>query len=843
MQLDGGKVSAKPVLGWQGLGRAWSQRPMALACLGLVLGLCLGRSAPCSPALGWASAACALAAAALALEGRARRWLGPALCVAGLGSGLARIQPLALALDAPPAAEQRALRLQGRIVEEEGLQAASGLRRLRLDQAQVQALSGGPWRPVQGQGRASVDPLLSQGWASGDWVQLCGDLRGFDAASGPGQMDLRAYLMGRGMAWGFSPRQGWPQLRLRAGPAWNWRKALAAWRAWLGRGLAAGLSGAELGLARASLFGDKAGLARDEAQDFARAGFADVLVLSGTHFALALALWMLLAGRLTLWRRRRAWLGLAFAAAYASASGFEPPVCRAFALVGVWLLARALDLECEAVLSLAFGAILILLAQPGALWEAGFQLSFGACVSLVCLGPFLAVRLPLRWPAWLRRLGGAQLALQWALLPLLAYHFHVLSWPGLLGGLLAVLAIAVLLALGLPLAVLGGRLPGVAWLLGGLLHQVLRFLAWSTQWVTHWHGALYSAGAPAYPLVLGFLAWALVCLAHQGPARRPALGLGAAALVAWLLWPGLPWAHRHAGETRLWMLDVGQGDGLLLEFGDGRTLLMDAGPARPDAGAWSVVPAVRALGMQGLDWAAASHADADHVGGLATVLEQVPCQVLLWNGQASQEPRWLEARAMARLRRVPLRSLRAGQHGRDDGPWLVLNPLPPRRRARPAKHPDTNRASLVLRVEDWLLLTGDLPQPTERRLIKLGLKPVAVLKVGHHGSRSATGAAWVRRLRPQEALISCGARNSFGHPSAQALDALDRVHARLWRTDLQGCVALRWRAGQAVDIRPWFQAEPAALARPRLREASAWRGLDWAPEDTELNPDNAADFH
>jgi len=844
MELVGGKSSERPVLGLEGLGRAWAQRPLALACLGLALGLLLGRGLPVHAGAAWATAGLALAAAARCLEGRARRWLGLALALAGLAAGLARIQPLARSLDAALQPAQRALRLQARVVEDEGLQADSGLRRLRLDQAQTQPVGGGPWSALDGQLRASVDPQASVGWASGDRIQLCGDLHGFDPASGPGQMDLRAYLMGRGIAWGFSPRQGWPQQRLAPGPRWTLRKSLAAWRAWLGQGLAAGLDGAELGLARASLFGDKAGLARDEAQDFARAGFADVLVLSGTHFALALALWMLLAGRLTLWRRRRAWLGLAFAAAYAAASGFEPPVCRALALVGVWLLARALDLECEAPLSLAFGAILILLIQPGALWEAGFQLSFGACLSLVCLGPFLAARLPSRWPAWLRHLAGAQLALQWALLPLLAYHFHVISWPGLLGGLLAVLAIAVVLALGLPLAALGGRAPGAAWLLGGLLHQVLRFLAWAAQTVTHWHGALFAAGAPSYLMVLGFLAWALACLAYGGAYRRHGLAVSALALLAWLLWPGLAWAHRHPAETRLWMLDVGQGDSLLLEFGDGRTLLMDAGPARPDAGAWSVVPAIRVLGIQRLDWAAASHADADHVGGLATVLEQVPCDALLWNGQASQEPRWLEARAMARLKRLPLRSLRAGQHGPDDGPWVVLNPLPPRRRSRPAKHPDTNRASLVLRVEDWLMLTGDLPKPTERRLERLGLaRPVEVLKVGHHGSRSATSQGWARALHPQEALISCGARNSFGHPSAQALAALARVHARLWRTDLQGCVALRWRAGRALEIQPWFQADPAALARPRGREASPWRGQDAGPEEPELALTNPADFH
>ncbi len=98
------------------------------------------------------------AAVWLCLEGRARRWLGLALALAGLAAGLVRIQPLARALDAPLAPAQRALRLRAQIVEDEGLQADSGLRRLRLDQAQVQAVAGGPWRPVEGQLRASVDP-------------------------------------------------------------------------------------------------------------------------------------------------------------------------------------------------------------------------------------------------------------------------------------------------------------------------------------------------------------------------------------------------------------------------------------------------------------------------------------------------------------------------------------------------------------------------------------------------------------------------------------------------------------------------------------------------------------
>jgi competence protein ComEC len=289
--------------------------------------------------------------------------------------------------------------------------------------------------------------------------------------------------------------------------------------------------------------------------------------------------------------------------------------------------------------------------------------------------------------------------------------------------------------------------------------------------------------------------------------------------------PGLPWAHRHPGETRLWMLDVGQGDSLLLEFEDGRRLLVDAGPARPDAGAWVLVPVLRALGMQRLDWALATHADADHVGGLAAVLDQQACGELLWNGQASPEPYWVAAQAVAAERGIPLRALRSDWHDPADGPWRVLNPRPPKARHRPpAKHPDTNGASVVLQVQDWLLLAGDLPKAGEKRLLKAGaLQPVAVLKVGHHGSHGSSSPAWVAALRPKEALISCGARNRFGHPSPEALAALAGV--RLWRTDLQGCVALRWGGPLGLTITPWRRAGAADLARPRERGASVWKSL------------------
>lgn len=809
--------------------RAWTERPLAAAALGLALGLWLGRD------LAWTFDATALLIAGLA-GGLAAGLclvrvrvpllrLALALGLSGFSAGLARVQPLAGALRAPAEAPRTALRLQGRLRQDEGLRPGGRRQALVLDALRLQPLSGGPWETRDGALRVSVDPALAQGWLPGDRVELYGNLRPLTRPDNPGEFDERAYLLGRGIQGAFSARQGWPARRLESGAWWGPRRLALRARQALLRGLAAGLEGQSLALARGIVLRDKAGLSREDLSDYGRSGFAYLLAVAGSHFAVVLGLGLLALRLLT---RHRRWLaagGLLLGLAYALVTGFEAPVQRAFALFAVWLLARLLDLECDPLVSLAFGALAILLPQPGALWDVGFQLSFACAWAVLALGPALAAALPMGWPVRLRLLLGGLGAIQWVLLPLLAVHFHQVCWPGLPGSLISGACMAVVLALGLPLALLGAWLPGAAALLGWPLEHWLQGMDATVDALAHLPGSAFSCGLTSEWLALAFGGWVLAFLYYQGRWRRGALVVGVMLLGMGLLWPGLPWAHRHAGQTRMWMLDVGQGDSLLLEFGDGRTLLVDGGPALPDAGAWVVVPALRGLGVQSLTWVAASHADADHVGGLAWVLEQMPCGELLHNGQAVDAPSWQALRAVAARRGVPLRALRrASAPDLRDGPWTVLNPLRPRpSRRAPARRPDTNRASLVLRVQDWLLLTGDLPKPAEQRLLKLGLKSVQVLKVAHHGSSHSTSPAWAHALRPAHSLISCGPANRFGHPQAPALAALRG--SRLWRTDLQGCVRLeRWDDGRLV-LSPWKAADAGALDRASVKTASPWKNL------------------
>ena len=811
----------------KGLAAAWALRPLALAALGLALGIAgvgvLG-GALAAPAVALALMAAGVGLG-LSLGRPALPRLGPTLFLLGLSAGLWRGQGLALELQAGPGPARTGLRLQARLASDEGARLRSGRHVFVLDQVRLLALPSGDWEPYASRLRASVDLGLAQGWLPGDRVELYGTLRSVAPPDNPGEFDFRAYLLGRGVAGSFSARVGWPARRIEPGPGWTPRRLAEQARRWLVLGLAAGLSERGLQLARGIVLGDKAGLEREDLSEYARSGFADLLAVSGTHFTLALGLFLLGARLLTHSRRRQAAAGLILGLAYALITGFEAPVQRAFALFAVWLLARLWDLECEALVSLAFGGLLILLVQPGSLFEPGFQLSFACALAVLTLGPAVKRALPAHWPGGLRAVLGTLLAAQVALAPLLAFHFHQLCWPGLAAALVSGLFTAGILGLGLPLALLGGRLPGAALVLGWPLERLLRVLDASANWLSRLPGAAYSSGLPSKLLLLGFLAWALAFLAYRGPWRRLLLSTGIATLASLLVYPGLALAHQHSGLTKCWMLDVGQGDSLLLEFEDGRCLLVDGGPAKPDAGAWVVVPALRALGIQRLQWVVATHADADHVGGLAWVLDQVPCGELLVNGQASHSGVWRDLLASAERRGVPLRALRSDYaRAPSDGPWTVLAPLPPARRTRRLpKRPDTNAASVVLRVGDWLLLAGDLPKKGESKLLKRGLAPTAVLKVGHHGSQGATSAAWVAALRPAHALFSCGPDNRFGHPHAKVLAALRR--ATPWRTDLQGCVLVQHNREGRLSFEPWRPASAAFLRQPRPRLPSPWRRL------------------
>jgi competence protein ComEC len=241
----------------------------------------------------------------------------------------------------------------------------------------------------------------------------------------------------------------------------------------------------------------------------------------------------------------------------------------------------------------------------------------------------------------------------------------------------------------------------------------------------------------------------------------------------------------------MYVLDVGQGDAIVLRTPAGRWVAVDAGPriGSRDAGRQVVGPFLRRRGVSRLAALFVTHGDADHAGGARSLLDALPADVAVDPAMPLPTSPYLEYLAAVESGGGAWAAGRSGDSLLIDGVQLaVLHPSEAwmRREAR------ANEASLVLHVRYGCfdaLLMGDAGVPVEEALHDVWPN-VDVLKVGHHGSRTATGTAFLERVRPSIAVVSVG-RNRYGHPAPDVLDRLRTAAVTVFRTDRDGTVTLR----------------------------------------------------
>ncbi len=284
--------------------------------------------------------------------------------------------------------------------------------------------------------------------------------------------------------------------------------------------------------------------------------------------------------------------------------------------------------------------------------------------------------------------------------------------------------------------------------------------------------------------------------------------LVAAAAFWWLAWGEL------SDDLIVTVLDVGQGDSILVQAPGGRTMLVDGGgAARPtsgwDVGREVVVPALMARGVRRLDVLVITHPHEDHVGGLAAVVEAVPVGLVLDPMLQDESRSYARLREALAERDIPVHRATEGQRINLGGGVYadVLNPPDPRLVGTGS---DANDNSVVLRLvhgEMSVLLTGDIDRVGVLRMARLGSEVrSAILKVPHHGSERSAALEFLEAVAPELAVISVGDGNPFGHPSAEMLRELERVGAKIMRTDQYGAVTVRvtptsWSARGFADRR------------------------------------------
>ncbi len=263
---------------------------------------------------------------------------------------------------------------------------------------------------------------------------------------------------------------------------------------------------------------------------------------------------------------------------------------------------------------------------------------------------------------------------------------------------------------------------------------------------------------------------------------------------------GTVW-HDAAGSLTVTVLDVGQGDCILVQAPSGRTMLVDGGGTSGkstrgyDVGREVVTPALLARGVRKIDVLVITHPDEDHIGGLPAVVEAVPVKMALDPMIPGDSDTYDDLRAALREKKIPVYRAREGQRiNLGDGIYAdVLNP------PEPLLDTDSmdNDNSVVLKVVDGdlsVLLAADVDEAGAARLAAMGDRIRSTfLKVPHHGSANPARTPFVKAVQPVVAVISVGARNPFGHPTAEMLRELKGVGAKVFRTDEDGAVTIRLR--------------------------------------------------
>jgi competence protein ComEC len=570
---------------------------------------------------------------------------------------------------------------------------------------------------------------------------------------------------------------------------------------------------------RGLLLGERSRVTPETVDALRRAGALHLLALSGQHVLLVAALLSGLASLFRMGSRGGASLALAGVWIYSLLTGASPSVIRAAASVTWSAWGRALGRRLSGADGLAWGTALPLFVAPGLAADVGYQLS-----SFASAGLWAAARARRAWrdresvdaaapPRALARFETAAFAVaatafaQAAVLPLLAARFGAVSVVGLASNLALVPACDALLGFGLPLLVVDALTPtsGPLWrVLSGLAAGLLRAGEWFAAWPGSWLPCAISPGAAVAMTGLAALPWLL--------ARTPYPVARGAVFACAGLWLGLvaaafyPHGPPRTADLRYWLLDVGQGDAQVLEFRDGTTWAVDVGDAREgfDAGRSVVAPFLRARGVRSLDLVVLTHEDKDHVGGLEGLERDVPIRRLASGREC------LEALGRRGVRLPPTDTLAAGETLLVR-PGLVARVLWPRAGTTGI---EPNGRSVVIEIGasgDRLLLAGDADTTSEDAWAPGVTPPVTVLKLGHHGSHSASAARTLDRLRPGLALISCGVDNRFGHPHREVTDRLAARHIPSWRTDREGTLALE--LGLRAPPRP-----PAGVLPQRPRE-------------------------
>lgn len=662
----------------------------------------------------------------------------------------------------------------------------------------------------------------------GNKIRVFGKFSVFQPASNPGQFDAYGYYKGQGLFADVSA------LRITVLDAETDRlgQSMSLLKQRLRECMVALYPEDKAGVLTAMILGDKELLSEEVELLYRQAGISHILAISGLHISLlAMGLFQLLR-KLTVWPKAATVATIVFLVFYVLLTGAGTSSLRAGIMCVILLGAGWFRRSYDMLSSLALAAVFVTAFRPSELTSVGFLLSFGAVlgVALAQEAEYVIVQSHEgKRPWWCIFLFGGMI--QCITIPISLWFFYELSPYSILLNLVVIPMVSLILGGGIVSAVFGSFFPVLAKLPVGGTCLLLEFYEWICEWSRSlpfsfvllgrpavWQMVLYYGGITV-TLFLFFRKshiWQKELQRKQTRQKKSIAGSPVCCLVFGILCVAAVLIFPKKIAPNLLFLDVSQGDGALITTAEGTVILSDCGSSDVSkVGEYRLSPVLKQKGISLVDMAVISHLDSDHTSGIKEILESMPefTDELLfyadYNGivgikelvlpkVTEKSEAYTELEKLAMSKQVQIRYIRAGEMLYQEDELLMECIYP--QNAKESEN-DTSLVFLLQTPKLLAWLMGDAGTAPEAELVgrlatvnmdALREGKMVLLKVGHHGSKTSSGEAFVDFVQPDFSVISCGYRNTYGHPHAEVVERLVQAESRVFRTDLQGAIVVEF---------------------------------------------------
>ena len=548
----------------------------------------------------------------------------------------------------------------------------------------------------------------------------------------------------------------------------------------------------------AMILGSKTELDQEQKELFVRNGISHVLSISGFHISLVAAVLSFFLEKFPISKKKQAILSSCILLSYGFLTGMGVSTLRAlmmsFTRQSAILLKRSYDQKT----ALALSSILILMVQPQYLYHTGFQLSF-----LAMAGISYSNSQKKSVETFFKKLmqslkQGCMISI--FSIPILASTFYEITFTSLILNLIILPLTTVILYIGFITLVLTCLHP----LLGQIPGFILDHILWGQEFICKifdglWLRSYICGVIPSWKIVIYFLFLALFFLSPK-KLRLKQSWKGIVFLFLNILVLLMPW-HRVwkvYQPPEITMLDVGQGEAVLLQSPSGHSYLIDGGSlSKQDIGKYTLVPALKYYGIRSLDMIFITHVDKDHISGILWLLEmqktsQISIKALSLPRIKNPDETYEEIIRLCRESGVVIYFLEEGDNIEDD--CFQLQVLHPEFKEEVL---DRNDNSLVLHFQYGYfkgLFTGDISEKVEKKLQKkVGdkIQNLQLLKAAHHGSDYSNSPEFLHHINPSYVIISAGKYNSYGHPGKRFLADLEQEEIKYHVTAYHGAIFIK----------------------------------------------------